>query len=307
MKILHSWLIIVLLLCAPTLHADPQRDTTSGIGLALGSGGAGGLAHIAMLQVFDDLSLKPERIVGSSIGAVIGVLYAAGLSAEAIHDIFDDFGGSSLDALTRLARQTEKPGLVELVKLDLANGGLLDSAGFLDFLATHIEARTFEDLAIPLEVVATDYDSGEVIVLKEGPLFPAIAASMAVPGLFAAEAYHDRLLIDGGLSNPLPYDLLINRHDIVVAIDVSNTGSRREDSHPHVLDALFNAFKLMQQSIIRTRLQGGLPDIYIRPDTRGVRLLHFNRIEEILAQAEPAAVELRQQLSTRLSLQPDDH
>lgn len=304
MKKLNSCLIIVLMLCMPALHADTHRST---LGLALGSGGAGGLAHIAMLQVFDDLSLKPDRIVGSSIGAVIGVLYAAGLSAQETHDIFDDFAGSNLDALTQLARQDEKPNLMDLLNLDLANGGLLDSVGFLDFLATHIEAREFSDLAIPLELVATDYNTGEMVVLREGALFPAIAASMAVPGLFAPEVYNNRLLVDGGLSNPLPYDLLMGRYDIVVAIDVSNTGRPRKNHQTGVLDVLFNAFKIMQQSIIRSRMQAERPDIYIKPDTRGIRLLHFNRIEEILTQARPAAEELRQQLITKQSLKSEIH
>ena len=305
MKTLSAYSIIVLMLCTSVLHAEPPRPVSGSIGLALGSGGAGGLAHIAMLQVFDDLSLKPDRIVGSSIGAIIGVLYAAGLNAQEIYDIFDDFAGSNLDALSQLATQEGTPNLMDLLRPDLANGGLLDSGGFLDFLATHIDARNFADLVIPLELVATDYNTGEMVVLKEGELLPAIAASMAVPGLFSPETHNNHLLVDGGLSNPLPYDLLMGRYDIVVAIDVSNTGRPRKDHQTGVLDVLFNAFKIMQQSIIRSRMQAERPDIYIKPDTRGIRLLHFNRIEEILTQAKPATEELRQQLITKRSLKQD--
>lgn len=297
----YPCLLLILLLAPPALLADGNKPAPPGIGLALGSGGAGGLAHIAMLQVFDDLSLKPERVVGSSIGAVIGVLYAAGLNADEIRDIFDDFSGSNLDALSQMARPDAKLGLADLLKLDLANGGVLDSSGFLDFIASHIEARDFSDLAIPFEVVATDYWSGEMVVLKEGELFPAIAASMAVPALFSPEARGEQLLVDGGLSNPLPFDLLIGRHDIVVAIDVSGSRKQQDDNHADMVKMLFNTFEIMQQSIIRARMQESRPTIYIRPDTSNIRLLHFNRIETILEQAKPAAEDLKQQLLARLA------
>ena len=266
------------------------------IGLALGSGGAGGLAHIAMLQVFDDLSIRPDRIAGTSIGAVIGALYAAGLSAQQIRDIFAEFGGSSLDALSRLADPDAGLTFADLVEIDIDNGGLIDSGGFLDFLAEKIEARTFAELEIPLEIVATDYWSGQTVVLKEGDLFAAIGASMAVPGLFAPVPRGEQLLIDGGTSDPLPFDLLEGRHALIVAIDVS--GSRRDGGQDEVEwnRLVFSTFEIMQQSIIAARMRAWKPDIYIKPDTRGVRLLHFNRIDRILEQAGPAARTLKQQL-----------
>jgi len=273
------------------------------IGLALGSGGATGLAHIAMLQVFDDLGVRPARITGTSIGAIIGALYAAGLDASEIRDVFDEFGGSSLDMLSGLLEADPGDKLTGLLEIELGNGGVLDSKRFMDFLRSKVEARRFRDLRIPLEVVATDYWSGKTVVLREGDLFEALAASSAVPGLFPPVGRGDQLLIDGGTSNPLPADLLAGRHPLVVAIDVSGTRERSEDGQAGLTELLFQTFGLMQQSLIASQLEMSPPDVYIKPDISGVRLLHFNRIEEVMEESEPAADALREALEAALERQ----
>jgi NTE family protein len=299
--LLMTALLTAALLATPLLAGEPVAAAPDDapaprptIGLALGSGGANGLAHIAVLQVFDDLEIVPDRIVGTSIGAVIGGLYAAGLSAKEIRNIFDDVAGSPLDALSGLAESEME--LTELMPFGRDDAGLLDSAGFLRFLASHTEARTFDELHIPLGVVATDYWTGDSVTLDEGPLFPAIEASMAVPGLFLPVHRGEQLLIDGGTSNPLPFDLLHDEVDLIIAVDVS--GSRQLDDGEEIglTDMLFNSFKIMQQTIIRESLRHRPPDLYLHPEARGVRLLHFHRIDEILRQTEPAAEELRDRL-----------
>lgn len=294
---------IAMLTAHPTLGMSNATATAlqrPSIGLALGSGGAGGLAHIAMLQVFDELEIKPDRITGTSIGAVIGVLYAAGLSAEKIRDIFDDFGGSNLDALTQLMRPNAELTLSDLLRIDIDNGGLFDARGFLDFLADKIGARSFEELVVPLEVVATDYWTGDVVVIKDGDLFKAIKASMAVPGLFSPVPHGDQLLIDGGMSNPLPFDLLESKFDVVVAIDVIGSRGAHDKGQPDMMELVFSTFEIMQKSIIKERMRTSEPDIYIQTDAGGIRLLHFNRLETILEQAKPAAGKLKDELSAAL-------
>lgn len=292
---------VVLLACSlwvtPTIAtADERNPLPHEIGLALGSGGATGLAHIAMLRVFDDLDIQPDRIVGSSIGTVIGGLYAAGLSANEILDIFDDFAGSELNALTGLARSDIR--LLDLIPLRLGRNALMDSGEFLRLLAAHTDARDFGDLGIPFAVVATDLHTGESVVIDEGNLFQAIEASMAVPGLFEPVRGDDgRYLIDGGASNPLPYNLLQNGHDYVIAVDVSGTGAHNDTASLGITDILFKSFSIMQSSIIRHMIRLDPPDLYLAPDTGTIRLLHFNRIDEIMANAEPAAEELRAALT----------
>lgn len=287
---------ILLSALAGVAKSVEQTPASPSIGLALGSGGAGGLAHIAMLQVFDDLKVKPDQIVGSSIGAVIGVLYAAGLSAAEIEEIFDQFGGSGLDALSRLALSDNGLNLSDFLDVDIGNGGLIDPSAFLDFLAGKIKARTFEDLTITMQVVATDYWSGETIVLNKGDLFTAIKASIAVPGLFSPVAHENHLLIDGGLSNPLPYNLLSDKHDMVIAIDVTGSRLPADETEVEITRVFFKAFEIMQQSIISARMSHQKPDVYIKPDISDIRLLHFNRLKHIHKQAQPAAEKLKQEL-----------
>lgn len=260
------------------------------IGLALGSGGASGLAHIAMLEVFDEQGIRPAHISGTSIGAVVGGLYAAGLSGKDIRALFAEFDGEGFDFIRQL--NNSGLGLGDLLDTAFSEGGAMDPSGVIDYLAGQVEVRRFDELRIPLSIVATDFWTGEAVVIEEGDIFEAIKASMAVPGLFKPMERGDRLLVDGGLSNPLPFDLLMGRHDIVIAVDV--TGERRRGEEPAGMsDLLFKTFEIMQQSIIRQMRMDQEPDLYLEPDAGDIQLLHFNRLSEILEMAEPAAAELR--------------
>ena len=292
--------IVLSVLFAAGIRADTESCARPSIGLALGSGGAGGLAHIAMLQVFEDLELRPDAIAGTSIGAIIGALYAAGLDSGQIRELFREFGGSALDPLSGLLGDGDAPSLRDMIEIDLDRASLIDSARFIEFIAERFEARRFAQLSIPLKIVATDYWSGEPVVIDDGDLLRAIGASMAVPGLFAPVPDGDRLLIDGGASNPLPLDL-VSDLDLVVAIDVTGSRSAERDGRPGISDLLFSTFEIMQQSILREELARHPPHVYIKPTLSGIRLLHFDRLDEILEQARPAAEELRRLLTERIS------
>jgi NTE family protein len=297
MKALSLLLLLPLALFPSVSPAAGEVDPPSrpSVGLALGSGGAGGLAHIAILQVFDAAGKPPDQITGSSIGAVIGGLYAAGLGADAILDIFDDFAGSELDALTGLAQSEIR--LLDVVPLRTERKALFEAGPFLRFLAKHTEARDFADLEIPFAVVATDFRTGDSVVIDEGDLFRAIEASMAVPGLFEPVEYQSHpFLIDGGVSNPLPYNLLDDSHDYIVAVDVTGNGTPNETVDIGIADVLFTSFSIMQGSIVRHMTRLDPPDLYLAPDIGNIRLLHFNRIDEVLRSAQPSAEKLRSQL-----------
>lgn len=271
-------------------ECEPPR-----IGLALGSGGAGGLAHIAMLAVFEELDMEPAAVAGTSIGAIIGVLHAAGLESGEIQEVFREFGDSALNPFSGLLSDGGAPGLRDLLEIDLANGSFIDSDGFIEFIAGNFDARSFADLEKPMTIVATDYWSGEAHVFREGDLLTAIKASMAVPGMFPPVQLDGKLLIDGGASNPLPLDLL-DGFDVVVAIDVTGTRRAERDGKPGITDLLFSTFEIMQQSILREKAEHAAPDIYIKPELAGIRLLHFDRVDRIVAEAGDAAAELRERL-----------
>ncbi len=285
-----------IVVCGVAAISAKADDGEQRIGLALGSGGATGLAHIAMLDVFDELERTPDHIAGTSIGAVIGALYASGLNADEIYDIFDDFAGSNLDALSGLVGPGSDLRLRDVMKLGFNDGGVFDASGFLDFLAGKMPVKTFEELRVPLSIVATDYWTGDVVVIEEGELIPAMKASMAVPGLFAPVRKDEQLLIDGGTSNPLPFDVSGRHAERVIAVDVTGSRSREEDEEPSWVDLLFKTFEIMQQSIIAARLEMQEPALYLKPDIRDVRLLDFNEIEAILEQSGDAAGRLREWL-----------
>lgn len=274
-------------MAAAGASCEPPR-----IGLALGSGGAGGLAHIAMLEVFEALEIEPAAVAGTSIGAIIGALHAAGLKSGEIQQLFREFGESALNPFSGLLEDNGAPGWRELLEIDLANGSFIDSSGFIAFISERFDARSFAELNKPLAIVATDYWSGEAQVFREGELLPPLKASMAVPGLFAPVAFGDKLLIDGGTSNPLPLDLL-DGVDIVVAIDVSGTRREARDGRPDITDLLFSTFEIMQQSIVREKAEHAMPDIYIKPELPGIRLLHFDRVDRVVELAGKAAEKLR--------------
>ena len=123
---------------------------------------------------------------------------------------------------------------------------------------------------------------------------------MAVPGLFSPVQLGKRLLIDGGTSNPLPFDHLVKRHELTIAIDVTGSREYRGNKQTDWMEMFFSTFEIMQQSIIAVRKENSRPDIYIKPDIQDVRLLHFNRIESIMEQAAPAAEQLRKELIKQL-------
>ncbi len=274
------------------------------VGLALGSGGANGLAHIPMLEVFDELGIVPKMIAGTSIGAVIGALYASGLSGADLRRLALDFASEDKHIMSTLIQGSAGLNLLDLIRPDLDDGGLLDSQGFLDFLHEKVRVSTFEELAVPLMVVAADYWKREQVVLDHGPLIPAIKASMAVPGLFAPVELDGQLLVDGGTVNPLPYDLLHDRCDLIVAVDVSGGLTEPTKDKPDVLDSLFNTFEIMQRAITSEKMKHREPHVFIRPETSGVRLLHFHKAEQIFTQSKPAAEELKAALREHLSGKP---
>ena len=185
------------------------------------------------------------------------------------------------------------------MRAEIGDGGVIDQAGFLEFIGDHFEARSFDELHIPLKVVATNYWDGSAVVFESGDLFTAIKASMAVPGLFNRVKLEDQLLIDGGVSNPLPWDLLED-HELVVAIDVTGTRKRDGENEADLFDLLFKTFEIMQQSIITGKMNSGEPAIYIKLELSEIRLLHFDRVDEVIEQAGEAAEELGRALDAFL-------
>ena len=267
------------------------------VGIALGGGGVRGLAHVSILQVLDDLHMRPAVIAGTSMGAIVGALYASGMSASEIRDNIERRLILRNDTWRDVIEKREDLlKWVSAFKPDFSGSGLINAQGILNFLLDQIKVDSFEDLEIPLLVVAADYWSAEEVIFESGELLPAIRASMAVPGVFSPVSIEGRTLVDGGVVNLVPYDLLMGRADFIIAVNVSRVRYAGEDEIPNALEAVLGTFDIMQTTMLTDKLERLKPDIYVWPQIRDIRMLDFTKIEEVFAQATSAAEELRKQL-----------
>ena len=285
----------------PIHTGRPIRTPT--IGLALGGGGARGLAHIAMLEAFDELGVKPHIIAGTSIGAIYGAAFASGISGRELREHTRDILSQRFGLLRNLLAATGQP-FQRIMSVLGARSAILDPSGLLDLILPKHVKNDFADCEIPLKIVASDFYDQEPRVFTEGPLRPAIAASMALPVLFQPVVAGGRVLIDGGLTNPLPFDLLMSEVDIVVAIDVSGApvpDPRR--ATPTVFEALFASAFLFESSIVKEKLKAAQPDILISAGTSKYQALDFLKFDQILAASKPAKERLKQQLARVLSVE----
>jgi NTE family protein len=177
---------------------------------------------------------------------------------------------------------------------------LLDPEIFLDLSWPADMRGMFEDLVIKTAVMATSYTDRGEIVFRSGPLAPAVAGSMAIPGLFRPVEMEDRLLIDGGAVNPLPCDLLFDNADIVVAFDVTFGGSSQSKRLPWPVESMFGAAQIMQGAIATQKLKRRRPDVLVRPPVEQFGLLDFFRAGQVLRAAESANSELKDALSAHI-------
>lgn len=287
----------------PNRTAESTTTTAPTLALALGGGGARGLAHILMLEVFDELRIKPKIIAGTSIGAIFGAAYASGLSASEIRGIAEDALRQRLDIVRQLFLSRSDP-IQRMLGVVPRRNALLNPEALLRLVMPSRLAKDFADLKIPLRVVASDFFAQEQVVFDRGPLLPAIAASMALPVLFSPVTTKDRVLMDGGLVNPLPFDLVMGEADITVAIDVSGAKRVPDDQVvPSAIETIVASSQILQHSIVREKLKWLQPDIYINVAVDGFHVLDFRKLDRILAAAEPAREALRRQLQRVLGAQ----
>jgi len=285
-----------LSLAASLLTACDLWQVKGKVGLALGGGGAKGLAHILMLQVLDELNIRPHRIAGTSIGAIMGALYASGMSGEEIQQLIDRLTVSKDESWFSGLFEQDVGRWWDIIEIQLGHGGLIDTHGLATFLREIIPTSQFEDLNIPLKVVAADFWERKQVVFERGNLFPALQASIAIPGLFSPVHHKGRVLVDGSLVNPVPYDLLFDECEVVIAIDVLGNRTPVSDKNPNFFENTFNTFQIMQASIMREKIKHQPPHIYIHPDLNNIRVLDFQRFEEIYDLAMPARNKLKRAL-----------
>jgi len=178
------------------------------IGLALGSGSARGLAHVGVIQVLEAYNIPIDIIAGTSIGSVVGSLYAA---------------GASIDQLEEAALSMKKSKTLFLIDLALPHSGLISGKRIEEMLNDlALEDKTFDELKIPFAAVATDVESGAEVILNQGKVIDAVRASIAIPGIFTPVKYQDYYLVDGGIVDPVPVDVVQKMGaDIIIAVSLA--------------------------------------------------------------------------------------
>ena len=176
------------------------------IGLALGSGGSRGLAHIGVIKILEENNIPIDFIAGSSIGAMVGGFYAAGLSIKEIEEI----------ALSTNWRRVFSVLFDPHLKQGLIGGEKLKT-----FIENYINGKKFEDCKVPFVTVATDLKTGEVVVLNKGEMAQAIRTSISIPLVFKPAEINGRMLVDGGLSAPVPVEIVRGMGaDIIIAVNL---------------------------------------------------------------------------------------
>jgi NTE family protein len=271
--------------------------------LALGSGGARGLAHIAVLEALDDMGVKPTAIAGSSVGALIGAAYASGMSGKDIrHHVLAVAHNPGETRRRLLAARAGK--LSDLLAGAFSQATQMDAEKFCaQFLPDTIPAE-FSALAIPLTVMATDLHRREEAALSSGPLRPALAASMAFPGLFRPVDSDGRILVDGGATNPLPFDQLRGRADSVVAVDVFGAAAPERSDRPGAWESVFTTLNIMGATIVAAKQKHATPDLVLRPNVAIFRTLDFYQASSILRSADVIKDEVKEKLGKVLSAAP---
>ena len=289
-----------------------KPDSRPSIGLALGGGAARGWAHIGVILALEEYGIKPDIVCGTSIGALVGAAYSAGKIGQ-----FKDWTvGLTIKNVISF--------------MDIAlNGGMLKGERLMGFFRQNFIDCPIEDMKLPFGAVATELHTGAEVWLRSGSTLDAVRASIALPGLFSPVWHSGRLLVDGGLVNPVPVSLArAMGADILIAVDLSaDTLGRhlvQESAHasrpgspgyewvrkmksdfgvflsaddkagrqlPSMLDVVASSLNIMQVRITRSRMAGEPPDIIISPKLAHLGLLDFHQAQQAI-EAGRRSVEL---------------
>lgn len=263
-----------------------RKITRRQLGLALSSGGARGLAHVGVLEVFERERIAIDMLAASSMGAIIGALYACGAPMQEIRQVAQ-----------MMRRQTNFLSGFPMWDLGIPpRSGLVRGNRTLDYFRRIFHDKCFEDLEIPMTVVTCDVISGEEVQFSSGPVADAVRASMSIIGVFEPMHIGDHFLVDGGTVNPVPTSVLKDKKaDIVVASSVipglPERMHRKEQlktgKAPNVVSIVLGAIEIMESEIIRSRSEA--IDVLITPEVAQFTTLEYARADEIIQAGRKAA------------------
>lgn len=265
-------------------------------GLALGSGGLRGAAHIGVLKVLEKNKLRPDFIAGASAGAIAAAFYGAGLLWEKIESLISlglkgskDRDKTEMDAI-----------MLQIKKHSLLPLGLLDGNNIEKMLKTVLGNKDFSHLAIPTSITATDLGTGRTVAysnkvysntnskavfVTKVKVHEAVRASISIPGIFAPKKIGSRQLVDGGVTDSIPIDVLLDMGARkVIAVDLGISQTKEADN---MLKILLQTMDIM--SVRLAELSGSKADLLLKPDTFNAGLLDLQKIPALIRAGEDAA------------------
>lgn len=253
-----------------------SRSASPSVAVSFGGGGARGLAHIHIIEALDELGIRPVAISGSSIGAIMGSGMASGMSGAEIRDHALASIGNKKAVANRIWGL--RPKSVRGLRL-----GQFDLERVLRAFLPHQVPENFAGLRIPMKVITTDYYGQSEVVIEDGDLIQALAASAAIPAVFMPVRLNGRTMIDGGIINPVPYEHLMDLADIVIGIDVVGAPDGDGTLVPNRMESLFGSGQLMMQTAIALKLRLQPPHIFLCPAVGRIGVMDFLKAREILA------------------------
>ncbi|MEH7484723.1 patatin-like phospholipase family protein [Neobacillus drentensis] len=247
------------------------------IGLALGSGGARGFAHLGVIKALKDAEIPIHLIAGSSMGALVASFYGAGID---------------MDRLYKLSKAFKRKYFLDFT---VPKMGFISGKKVKEFIKVFTHGKNIEDLSIPIGIVATDLLTGEKVVFQTGPVADAVRASISIPGIFVPEKYNGRILVDGGVSDRIPVSVAKEMGaDIVIAVDVSRV--KRNAEITSIYDVIMQSIDIMQAEIINNREIAA--SVMIRPPVEIYSSRAFTNIDEIINLGEEEAKKHLKQIKT---------
>ena len=241
------------------------------VSLVLGSGGARGLAHIGVIHVLEEKGYEIKAISGCSAGALVGGIYAAGKLAE-----YEEW-----------VRNITKFDMINLLDIAWVGGGLVKGDKVIKTMRKLVGERLIEELPIPFTAVATELESGREVWLSEGPLFDAIRSSCSLPIFFTPFKFGKKMLVDGGVVNPVPIAPVFNEQtDITIAVNLGGKPqkehARDSDDSIGATEVAYLAFDAMQSTIARQKLAAYPPDLTIEIPRDAAKTFDIDRAAEMI-------------------------
>ncbi|MCX5828526.1 MAG: patatin-like phospholipase family protein [Deltaproteobacteria bacterium] len=304
-------------------HSEESKtDKRPRIGLVLSGGGARGIAHIGVLKVLEEMHIPIDCIAGTSMGAIVGGLYAAGASPADLEKLVTSIPWNeaftdkqTADKLSFRRKEDSQAYKIDL-NLGIRDGRITTSKGLVqgqnlnlllkEILLHTADIKDFDKLRIPFRAVAADIETGQAVVIGAGDLSEAIRASMSIPGIFAPMEIRGKMLVDGGIANNLPVDVVRSMGaDILIVVDIGTPLRTREGlNSPTSITA--QVMTILIQRNVQTQLQTLKPeDILIQPQLGNLGTTDFSKVSEAMNIGQDAAKQFTDRL-TRLAVPPEN-